>query len=291
VRSIVFLAAIALLFGCIAAPEAPAPGQPAAPAGEVTPPADGTTPPAEETPSAEEAPETPPAGPAPEPTTTLKHEEFTYNSGSWKIYGTLYDSEAETPQKLVILVPMLGETRDSYPISFIEELHDDLPDAMVLAIDPRGHGKSTNLGTWESFDMLGFKDMKTDIVKAKYYLEADYPAIRDFYVVGASIGSTSAINAGAQDKTIDKIVMLSPGMEYREVDISSSLDEYPHHVLVVASSGDSYSMQSISEIEQITPATSLHKKMYSGSAHGTDMFAATEGSPDSLENVIIEFLK
>lgn len=285
-RGFLILAAALLLLGCTAVPtETPVPAQPAAPSqpGETAPVVGGSP---AEAPPAEEPAETTPAA-----TTSLKHEEISYNSGAWKIYGTLYDSKEDTPHKIIMLVPMLGETRDSYPASFIEALHDGLPDAMVLAIDPRGHGKSTNLGTWESFDMSAFKDMKTDIVRAKVYLEPDYPGVTEFYVVGASIGSTSAINAGAQDKTITKVVMLSPGMEYRDVDITSALGDYIHPIFVVASSGDSYSVQSISDIESLASRPEMEKKIYSGSAHGTDMFAATEDSPDSLENVIIEFLK
>jgi len=285
-RFLLMIAAAVLLLGCIAVPaETPAPDQSSAPAG----PAQEETPAAE--PGATAPEETPPAEPAPAQTTTLKNEEISYASGPWKIYGTLYESKADTAKRVVVLVPMLGQARDSYPIRFIEALHDGLPDALILAIDPRGHGKSTNAGTWQSFDMLAFKDMKTDILRVKSLLQPDYPSLNEVHVVGASIGSTSAINAGAQDKTITKVVMLSPGMEYRDVDITSALEDYIHPVLAAASSGDSYSVQSISDIESLASRPELEKKIYSGSAHGTDMFAATEGSSDSLENVIIEFLK
>ncbi|MEW6748817.1 MAG: alpha/beta fold hydrolase [Candidatus Micrarchaeota archaeon] len=291
-RAFMLLAAALLLLGCTAAPQqSPAPAQPALPSGQPT----GTAPSQEPVPSEPAAPaeetvqpaEQPPA----QPVTSLENEEFIYNSGIWKIHGTLYASKEGVTKKAIVLVPMLGKDRNSYPISFIEKLHSNFPDALILAIDPRGHGESDNQGSWESFNQDGFRDMKTDILNIKKNLEPRYPSLSQLYVVGASMGSTSAINAAVQDKAITKVVMLSPGMEYRGVDIRDALEDYIRPVYVVASSGDSYSAQSISEIEALSSRPEMEKRIYSGSAHGTDMFAATEGTSDSLEDVIVEFLK
>ena len=225
-------------------------------------------------------------------TTTLKNKEISYISGAWKIYGTLYDSVDKTPKRAIILIPMLGEARDSYPISFIEKLHDGFPDALVIAIDPRGHGKSTNLGTWNDFDADMFKDMKTDILTLRTkYVQPNYPDVETFYAVGASMGSSSAIMAGAQEKTINKLVMISPGMEYQGVDITAGVEDYVHPILLISSTGDDYSESSISQIKSISGRPELETKMYSGSAHGTDLFADTAGTSQPLEDAIVGFLK
>lgn len=226
------------------------------------------------------------------PATSLKSEEVSYNSGAWKVYATLYPSQSKTPTKAIILVPQLGKTRESYPVSFIESLHNHFPEAVVLAIDPRGHGKSTNLGNWQSFDTAAYKDMKTDILAARKNLfEPRYPNVEEYYVVGASIGSTSAINAAAQEKRITKVVMLSPGMMYKNVDITDSVEDYRHALLLVASSGDSYSVQAVNEIKTLSSGPETEIKIYAGSAHGTDLFDATKDSDDSLSAKIVEFLK
>jgi len=272
-----------MMFGCAGPEEAPSaalpdetPEAPEGPAPEepVTAPEAGPAEPPAET----DEPEPPPAAPA----GPLESEEITYSSFGWEIHGTVYPND--DPTKAVILVPMLGHTRDSYPQSFIDRLHDD-PEMIVLAIDARGHGESTNLGTYEDFTKEDFRDMSSDIVRAKSYFDDNYPTVKEYYVVGASIGSTAAIYAGRQDNDITKIAMISPGMEYRDVNIESAAEDYVHKLFLAASSGDSYSTSAISEIKSIS-SSQVTSKIYSGSAHGTDMFDET-----SLETDLVEFLK
>ena len=219
--------------------------------------------------------------------TSLESEEIVYDSSSWDIHATMYPAQQPSPTKVIMLVPMLGETRDSYPIRFIERLHDEFPEAIVITIDPRGQGESTNLGTWEDFDSFAFKNMKLDILDSKKYLEPKIPTIKEYYVVGSSIGSTSAINAGAQVKYINKIVMISPG-DYHDVDIDDAVDDYAKPLLVVVGDDDRYSYQKTIEIKSAAQQTKIYKME---SAHGTDLFEATKDSSDPLEEVIIDFLK
>jgi pimeloyl-ACP methyl ester carboxylesterase len=185
---------------------------------------------------------------------------------------------------------MLGQTRDTYPPSFIKRLHDEIPNAVVLTIDPRGHGQSTSLGTYDDFGTFEFQAMQNDIVSAKQAITDRYPIAKQYYVVGASIGSTSAIIAGARDRDIVKIAMLSPGMEYQGVDIEDAADTYNRPLLLAAASGDSYSANSVTLIESIS-TSQVTTKTYSGSAHGTDLFDATKGESEPLDDVILDFLK
>jgi pimeloyl-ACP methyl ester carboxylesterase len=292
-RVFVFLLLSLLFIGCTAQ-------QPSAPQPNASPPIktvdlDNTTQqePAPSGTGQPTAPSTPPAtGTAPAPSYNLASKEVSFPSGAWKVYGTLYQSTSKTPTRVIVLVPGMGTTRDSYPQSFIKRLHDDMPDAMVLALDMRGTGKSTNLGTWDKFTTDDFKDMKTDIISAEKVFKDDYPTVKEYYAVGASIGSTAAILAAAQDRKIDKVVMLSPGMEYQGVSIDSALQGYATPLLAVASSGDAYSAQAVDSIGSLTSKEQTTKKIYPGiSAHGTDMFDATQTYPDRLEAVVSNFLK
>lgn len=273
---------IILLFGCIQL------GPQEIPEDETMPPAPPTTP--EAGPPAEEEPETTEPAPPPPEAPALESEEITYKSLGWNIHGTLYESKNKEPTKVIILLPMLDHTRSSYPASFIERLHDEVPDAMVLAIDMRGHGESTNLGTWEKFDAAGFKDMKTDVLSVKPYFDSNHPTVENYYVVGASIGSTAAVLAGAQERHIIKIAMISPGMEYKDVNIESAVDDYRRSLLLVAASGDSYAVSSASQIYELSRSQKI-LKTYGGSAHGTDLFDATEDESEPLSDVLVDFLK
>jgi esterase/lipase len=224
------------------------------------------------------------------PVSIIPSQEISYDSGGWTIYGTLYSAK-EMPKRMIVLVPGLGTTRDSYSQSFVVKLHDQMPDALVLAIDPRGHGKSTNLGDWRVMDTAAFQDMRTDIINSKKYIVDKYPAVKQLYVVGASMGSTAAITAGAKEKSITKVVMLSPGMEFNKVDITSAISAYVQPLLVIASSGDAYSAQSAQQIVSMTSKSQTTLKIYPGSAHGTELFDATQGTDDPVDAVIIDFLK
>jgi pimeloyl-ACP methyl ester carboxylesterase len=204
----------------------------------------------------------------------------------------LYPGKDKASSKLIILVPGLGTTRDAYPLDFISSLHDAVPDAMILAIDPKGHGKSSNLGSWRDFDYSLFLDMRNDITAAKPYIVSKYPTVKQIYVVGASMGSTSALLAGVKEKYITKVVMISPGIAFNNVDITApgALDSYSQQLLVVASSGDSYSSNSAYEISSLTSKSQTTMKIYPGSAHGTDLFSGTKGDDTPLSNLLIDFL-
>lgn len=268
--------------------------KPSAPSSPQQPPA--TTPSQQPQPQNQTAQSPPPAAQQPAnltPASMLPSENITYVSDAWEIHGTLYDSAQSSPTKLIVLVPGLGTTRDSYPQDFIASLHDSIPDALILAIDPKGHGESTNLGSWRDFDTAQMKDMRYDVIDAKPPIVKMYPTVKQLFVVGASMGSTSAIMAAAKEKSITKVVMLSPGLDYNQVDITGDdgLDSYAMPILAVASSGDAYAAQSAAQIQSMTSDVQTTVKIYDGTAHGTDLFAATAGTAAPVSGLIIDFLK
>jgi len=229
---------------------------------------------------------TEPDEPDPE-ASSLDSEEIMYRSSGWEIYGTLYPSKTDkyNPELAVILVPMLGEDRSSYPQSFVESIHHNIPDAVVITLDPRGHGKSTNFGTWDEFGITEFKGMASDIKEARQYLKGEYPTIDYVYVVGASMGSSAAILATKQDSDIIKLAMISPGMDYHDVKIATSVDDYIHPLFLATARNDYYSASAVSEIEEESSSKTT-VKIYEGTEHGTDLFEGT-----TLASDIVEFLK
>jgi len=271
-----------LLFGCCQFfPAGPSSNQ-------TTSPPSGTAQPGGTAPDETEPQTQPSSQTQPQSGTGLESREISYKAGAWVIYGTLYESQSKVPSKVVVLLPALGKTRDSYPASFINGLHNNMPDAIIVALDMRGHGKSTNLGTYSSFDTAQFKDMKGDVIALKPYLDSTYPNLHSVYLVGASLGSTAAILAGAQDRYINKVVMISPGMEYPGVNITTAAQDYMTPLLLIASSGDSYSAQSLDSIVELKSSPQVETKLYPGSAHGTDLFDATNGA---MADLVIQFLK
>ena len=209
---------------------------------------------------------------------------------SWEIHGTIYYAQNDKPDTGIILLHQLGSERSSYD-SLIPLLHKEMPNADILAIDMRGHGESTNIATYSKFKLAGdYRAMTKDVQGASEYLAFNRQIIGNYYVVGASIGSTTAINYAAEDSAIQRVVMLSPGMNYKGVDITKSLEDYRKRLLIVAAEFDSSAIDAQTAYTTSKSDSALKSlKIYKGmSAHGTDMFAETNGE---LENQIVSFLK
>lgn len=224
-------------------------------------------------------------------TPALQSQEIEYRSGAWTIHGTLYPSKSKPPTKVIMLLPSLGNARDSYPPSFIYALHENIPDAIVLAIDMRGHGESINMGTWQSFDTAAFREMKMDVISAQDYFGPNHPTVVHYYVVGSSIGSSAAMVASKQNTKIVKLAMLSPGMSYRGVDITDATEDYEGKLFLTAATGDAYSATAVSQISSLCPSIHQTVQVYGGSAHGTDLFAATETDAQPLSELLVAFFR
>lgn len=239
-----------------------------------------------------QSPSSPPianSSPTTQSAPSLSSEEITFNSNGWQIYGSYYVSSNNNPTKVILLLPGLGDSRAAYPVDFIQQLHDSMPDASVLAMDLRGQGKSSNLGSWQQFSYQDFYQMKTDVISADNYLSSTYPTVKEFYVVGASVGSTAAITAAAQDSRITKLVLLSPGQSYNGVDITDASGQYKHGILAIASSGDQYAASTVQWLSGNGPQ--VFTKIYGGSAHGTELFQATKNDTTPVTGLIVNYLQ
>ncbi len=219
--------------------------------------------------------------------------EITYTTtDSWKIYGTHYPSKNPNPKVGIVLLHELGSNKSSFD-SLVPVLHDELPDADILAIDMRGHGKSTNIGKYPKFITGDFRAMKNDVDGAVKYLSFFRNINNRFYVVGSSIGSTAAIRYGAENAAIVSVVMISPGMNYQNVDITQDLTMMRKRLLLVAAEGDSSAIdaQTAYTVSQAYDKELLIYKTI-GAVHGTSMFGATEKSSEGkLTQKIASWLK
>jgi pimeloyl-ACP methyl ester carboxylesterase len=221
----------------------------------------------------------------------IPSEKITFDSFGWTLHGTYYESADKEPDKAILLLPMLGNGRDTYPQSFVGRLHGEIPNAAVLALDLRGNGESTNLGNWQDFQLEDYRGMYGDVMNALKYLKQKRPTITEYYIVGASMGSTAGIMAAARSPTVIKVVMLSPGMNYRGVGISDAVSEYAHSMFVAACRDDLASAAAASQVYGLTSAIDKKLKIYECQAHGTDMFDATKSDVEPLESQLMMFLK
>ncbi len=288
-RGILAIVCLVLLFGCLG-PAAPGETYTEEGVKEVSVPvADGET----ETPAGETQPESVEA--AEEETAAglgaLSQEEISYRThDSWDIYGTLYHAKNERPSTMIIVLHMLDRTRADYD-DMVEPLHMAFPDADIFAIDMRGHGESINKRTWEEFVEADFRSMKKDVLDVFEEFETLRPSVQQYYVIGASIGSSVALTAAADDSRIKKVVMLSPGADYHGIDISEAGSTYQKRLFIAVARNDEYSYESARDLYDMSPSDSKVLRVYTGtSAHGISLFTATESEETPLLDDIIEWL-
>ncbi len=173
----------------------------------------------------------------------------------------------------VILVHMLNSNRQSYN-EFALRLNRRFG---VLSVDSRGHGESDL--DWNDFSEKDFNSMVLDVKAAKAFLSGK--GFSEVYLVGASIGANTVLNYAAADDSIKKIVLLSPGLNYRGVSTGDSVREYKNKVLIVASGEDSYSFASSEKLFEESPGEKRFLRL-SNAGHGTSMFA----KPGLMDEII-----
>lgn len=191
------------------------------------------------------------------------------------IVGDYYKS-ANPNSKPVILLHMLSRDRKSWT-DFPNQLKEK--GYSVLVIDLRGHGKSNNLDgkiiNFKSFSESDFNNMVLDVAAARKFLqEQENISKSKLAIIGASIGANVALNYAAES-TVDAVVLLSPGLDYRGVDTSQSIKKFKNSLLIVASEEDEYSADSSKTLFNSSVAKK-ELKIYNNAGHGTNMFSSTD---------------
>lgn len=145
-------------------------------------------------------------------------EEVSIAAAGVTLSATYYAPRDPANPSCAIFVHQLSSTRAEYqPV--IDRVHGQ---GHLLAIDMRGHGKSTAGpdGTkldWEQFETADWEQVAVDVIAAADELERR-GASDACVLVGASIGSSAVLlAAAAHPDRARRLVLLSPGLAYRGV--------------------------------------------------------------------------
>ncbi len=210
-------------------------------------------------------------------------------SDDYKIAGTLYIKSKEAP--LIILIHMLNRSEEDWAVLTPHLLENGFN---IVSFDMRGHGKSIKDDkTWKSFNDADFLKVVSDIAAIKSFLkDKNKVSLDKIYIVGASIGANLAVKVAQKDVNISGLVLLSPGISYRGVDIQSDM-VFPRKIpiLFLTSIGDEYSYNSthklVEKYKTSKKATNYELKIFSSGEHGTALF---QRYPE-LKNAMSDWLK
>lgn len=204
---------------------------------------------------------------------------------------------------LFVMLPMMGYTHTSYNplIKAIYERFkssDSTVKAAVLpgmlCFDLRGHGASTKLGdknlsyrTMEAEDFLHYPSdveaMIKHVLKQNNLQQQNLKMI----IIGASIGANTAVMTAELLGGVAKVVMLSPGESYRELEPAASLINYRGKALIFAAEEDSYSRTSSEKLAALNKQHS-QVKIYPGPFHGTDIL---DNNPEAMSFLVNWLIK
>ncbi|RMF06818.1 alpha/beta fold hydrolase [Candidatus Woesearchaeota archaeon] len=209
-------------------------------------------------------------------------EEFTLTTTDGVIlHGTKFSPE-NTPQKSVLLLHMLGRSKEDWePIVplLIQNGYE------VFTVDLRGMGESTTRNgkkyTFKEFSPLDYQKMREDMLLIASTIDKD-----QFDIIGASIGANLALDYAASaegNMRVRKMILMSPGENYRGIETVSKAKNVKAETFILASEEDSYAADSSRNLAERISQSSL--QVYSGLGHGTNML-----SDESARQQIIDFL-
>ncbi|MEK9175175.1 MAG: alpha/beta fold hydrolase [Patescibacteria group bacterium] len=219
---------------------------------------------------------------------------FTTKDGV-NIVGNYYSASST---KGIVLLHMMPATKESW-VSFVTKLQS--AGFKVLAIDLRGHGESIeyrvddNIAMPQHLDYTKFSDAQhqasiQDVESAVEFLKTK--GVTEINLGGASIGANLSLQLGAEHTEIKKVILLSPGFDYRGIKTENySKALKPNQaVFFVSDENDmrSYSGSAATMSQQLYNITPAKKeiRIFKGAGHGTDIFAA---HPE-LEDELIQWL-
>lgn len=155
----------------------------------------------------------------------------------WLIAG--FYLPAQPGKKTVILLHDIGKDHKAFA-TFAEKLSNH--GMGYLALDLRGHGDSTNLGTYRSFAKEGvdndYNKMTRDVDAAMEYLKSQKVADTDIMWVGAGMGANVAAKATSLWPDVAGIALLTPVTNFRDVLPIAGLRIYKGFVFIAAAADD-----------------------------------------------------
>ncbi|MBR4508387.1 MAG: alpha/beta hydrolase [Elusimicrobiaceae bacterium] len=155
---------------------------------------------------------------------------------NWNIKATFLPSKNG---KMVILLHDLGRTREDYK-NFTKRLENET--FGYLAFDLRGHGKSTNLGTYNGFKKTGtdneYNQMVRDVEGAINFLNNKGYKTEDIFIIGAGLGANVAAKAVGLNPQIAGLGLLTPGLKTKDVLSMGGIKMYKNPVMIAVGSVD-----------------------------------------------------
>jgi dienelactone hydrolase len=196
-----------------------------------------------------------------------------YRADDGRTLTSLLFEADQRPAPAVVLVPMLGRTKDDWQMvgqrlseANVTALAVDLPSTAAPA-----DGRAA--AAWAA-------DIRAGVTYLVDRAEIRAPTVG---VAGASLGATIAALEAATDPRVRSLVLVSPSLEYRGVHIDAAMRQFgTRPALLLASANDPYAARSSRELAK-DAAGPRELRLSDVAAHGTLLLAQ---DPDSARALV-----
>lgn len=163
----------------------------------------------------------------------------------------------------------------------------------VVSIDLRGHGES-NQSVFGKLDYTQFSEEEEkksilDIEAASNFLKNKGFSKEKQFLIGASIGANLSFQFLSEYPEIKAVVLLSPGKNYRGVDLELyKKEDLGNKILVISSLDDQPAVEGGRLLKTWYPELTYIELSQGG--HGTDMFSNNPNLKEKVINFLLEKL-
>lgn len=196
-----------------------------------------------------------------------------------KLAATVWPGAAAN-ERCVVLVHQLASTREEWA-ALVERLRGR---SEILALDLRGHGGSTRGPrgelAWRAFGPRDWARAVLDLDAATRWLGERGFRAADCVYVGSSIGASLVVRYVAEQPDAAGVVLLSPGLAYRDLRIVGAAAAYPGRALIVHSEEEG-AAATVAELDRLW-GERAELLPVGGTAHGVAMLDEHPAALDAI---------
>ena len=188
------------------------------------------------------------------------------------VSGLIFEA-ASRPAPAVVLVPMLGRSKDDWQ-SVAQRLADANITALAIDLPALSPADPGDLSAWHSVVDAGVAYLTTRSGEVN---------AASIGVAGASLGASLAALTAASNPAVRSLVLVSPSLDYRGVRIEPAFIRYgARPALLISSVHDPYAARSVRTLARDKDAN-RQSRWSSVAAHGTLLLAR---DPDLVRSLV-----
>ena len=197
----------------------------------------------------------------------------TLRTSDGRIVAGLMFEAGDRPAPAVVLVPMLGRTKDDWQ-SVAQRFADTNITALAIDLPSTASADPAELAGWP---------LVMDAAVAYLAVRPGEVNPAAIGVAGASLGANLAAVAAATSPAVRSLALVSPSLDYRGVRIEPSLAQYgARPALLIASLHDPYAARSVRTLAQDAPGP-RQMRWSTTPAHGPVLLSR---DPDLVRSLI-----